>query len=818
MKRIYIIISSLVWSFAILSANSYIVVGTDANNDNINNIKTKLINLVTQSDELKGVNVTTPTIRVSNHDKQNSYLEVGPFDRDNTLAINFMAIKKRFSNSFIMDDIAKIIEKKIYINDTTPENDTQNSSDTSLWIAVFGLAIIGIFFMFLSSDQLKRLKINQKQLMEKYKKLEEKQNNVLANMSENIHSLAKETVDNTSRLAQRVAKTPLKNDMDRVMDNENELLNIAGDLIKFLRLKSNKVIVSNAIFNLNNVLNELIGSVEKVGASRGIELIFDIDKHVSNCMKADSSHILNILVSLVEYAMLHSVKKPVKLYVSTIYSLTDSAKMQIEISSDFKIDDKEHLFDTYYDEETKRYVGLSLFVTKELIGLMNGELEILPIDDNSDKIVIILPIEEENKDRKTYKILQKKFGNKKMLIVDKYKESSSAIEKIFNQIKVSGKALSNEEFDADNSNFSQYDIIALNSELFTYKTISELKKLKQMKKIEIISLDNIFDYDPNHHIEIVDISLQKPLSPYNLYNILESYAEIGKQDVNQDNALEEHKASLAVHKETFVDTDGTRIEDFKNFSAYNLLLIEDNFINQKLMLGLLSKSNMNIRVANNGQEAVDYLNENAETIDFVLMDINMPVLDGFEATAKIRSDHRFDNIPIVALTALVAESEVDRMFNLGMNGYLSKPIKIDTLYTAMKTFLDEKALKEQEVNLKPENSKKFDGLDVVSGLKRTENNKIFYKEILHEFIDVYGNSDILFEKLVREERYEQVRMLCIDMKGLTGTIGAKQMQSVINKIHQNIIYKKPELLHTHIDEYKKELQLLNKSIKAYLEL
>jgi methionine synthase I (cobalamin-dependent) len=89
-------------------------------------------------------------------------------------------------------------------------------------------------------------------------------------------------------------------------------------------------------------------------------------------------------------------------------------------------------------------------------------------------------------------------------------------------------------------------------------------------------------------------------------------------------------------------------------------------------------------------------------------------------------------------------------------------------------------------------------------------------EILSEFMEAYGKSDIVFKKLVNEHRYEQIKMLCIDMRGLTGTIGAYEMQELINKIHQAILYKNQATLPGFINSYHNEIMALNSAIEEYL--
>ena len=112
----------------------------------------------------------------------------------------------------------------------------------------------------------------------------------------------------------------------------------------------------------------------------------------------------------------------------------------------------------------------------------------------------------------------------------------------------------------------------------------------------------------------------------------------------------------------------------------------------------------------------------------------------------------------------------------------------------------------------------FEGLNAEAGIKNLNGNIVFYKQVLQEFLDAYAQSGGIFENLVREQRYGQIKVLCLDMKGLTSTIGAKEMHTVINEIHQHLIYKKPELLHSYVEKYKSELLKLNQSIKIFLSL
>jgi len=233
-------------------------------------------------------------------------------------------------------------------------------------------------------------------------------------------------------------------------------------------------------------------------------------------------------------------------------------------------------------------------------------------------------------------------------------------------------------------------------------------------------------------------------------------------------------------------------------------------------LSVLGKSEMKLSVANNGEEAVAFVKEQQGKIDFIFMDINMPIMDGYRASELIRQDNHFDGIAIVALTALVSEHEIEKMFDSGVNAYLSKPVHIEKLYGALDMFVSVKNAPQVEKPLEVSEPLVLEGLNVKEGLSRMKDNDIFYKEVLKEFVSAYAQSDMLFEKLVKEQRFIQVKMLCLDMKGLTGTIGANEMHMIISEIHQHLIYKKQELLKSYIPQYQTEFRKLTQSIERYL--
>ncbi len=757
---------------------------------------------------------------------ENWLLRVGPMRRNHRMALQYLKSKQHFPHAILIEEEVRTqappapphqIIRKITPTSLPHQEISRGETDTTIWIALFGLAITGILYMFLSSEQIKRLKAEYEKIKEKHKKLEQKQHEVLSNMSENIHSLAKETIDRTSELAKRAKETPLYKDIEKVMYNESELLNITEDLIKFLKIKSKKIVIQHDQFNFNHVLNEVAGTLSQLDYPKGLELIFAIEKSVPKEIVSDPSHLGSILTNILEYIMQHTQNNEIVMHTTMQASVTGGQQLHFTFNSRFTVPDKETLFESYYDERTRRYIGLGLYVAHELASLMNGSLSIHENPEGYAYFKLIVPIEEKSKERRKYYLPQKDMVGKKVLIVDKNKASANATKTLFAYFKADVTILSTQQFQESLPNFSRYDIVALNQALFNIKTEKILNQVKQTQDIKVISLENLFattDNTPNS--AVADCTLTKPLTQEYLYDTLVSL--YSKKPEKKKSPKSPQEITPTIHREPFRDIKGITLESFSLFEGSTILIVEDNVINQKVVMSVLGQSKMHLIAVNNGQEAIDYLMQDPNEVDFVLMDISMPVMDGYTATQKIREDHRLDHIPIVALTALTSEHEIEKVFESGMNGYLSKPLHIEKLYHALEVFLLDKKKKQTKQN-KPHKEKPiedYEGLSIKKGLGQTSKNEIFYKEVLREFLSTYGESDLLFEKLVREKRYEQIKILCMDMKGLAGTIGAVEMYTTLNEIHQYLIYKKPELVDGYINRFKETFRTLKNSIERYL--
>jgi CheY-like chemotaxis protein len=242
-------------------------------------------------------------------------------------------------------------------------------------------------------------------------------------------------------------------------------------------------------------------------------------------------------------------------------------------------------------------------------------------------------------------------------------------------------------------------------------------------------------------------------------------------------------------------------EDFKEFSGARILIAEDNIINQKVMLGLLAESGIEITIANDGVEVLETLQRDSD-FSLILMDAHMPRLDGFEATRKIKAEPMYAHINIVALSGDIGSDDVAKMLEAGMQEHLEKPLKMDALYNVFDTYLT------------PQNTNSHI-LDTEEGLYICGSDNNFYKEILEEFVQNYQKSDKELQKMLAENNFSSARNLLLDIIGVSANIGATQLTQTATHLKTSLEEK--EKRDALLQSFSQQLSHLLQEIKKYIK-
>jgi CheY-like chemotaxis protein len=243
-------------------------------------------------------------------------------------------------------------------------------------------------------------------------------------------------------------------------------------------------------------------------------------------------------------------------------------------------------------------------------------------------------------------------------------------------------------------------------------------------------------------------------------------------------------------------------EALEHIRGANVLLVEDNEINQQVAREILEGAGLKITLANDGQEAVNAVKENE--YDAVLMDVQMPVMDGYTATREIRKDERFKELPIIAMTAHAMAGDEDKSLEAGMNGHVTKPIDPDQLFGTLRKWIksvaERKAVPEsltasegshapdaiperqQVVPDEDELPESLPGFDLAAGLSRLMGNRRLYRKLLLDFGANYGGVAIEIREALAVNDFEQAHSLIHNLKGLAGNLEATDLQTAAVKI------------------------------------
>lgn len=253
-------------------------------------------------------------------------------------------------------------------------------------------------------------------------------------------------------------------------------------------------------------------------------------------------------------------------------------------------------------------------------------------------------------------------------------------------------------------------------------------------------------------------------------------------------------------------------EDFKEFSGKRILVAEDNIINQKVIKGLLADTGIEIIIANDGQEALDVLNQDSNFL-IILMDAHMPTMDGFEATRNIRANKEYDHIVVVALSGDVAPDDIRKMSEAGMQEHLEKPLQVGALYDILYAYSGEQKNVEKKVEVQTKNIKKE--LDIKKGLDICGDDRNFYIEILDEFTNSYSDSTNKLMMFIKSNNIFEADKLLLDLTGILANIGAENLQTIAKKLKSAIKDTTNTDYISLLKEYKKSHQQLLLDIKEY---
>ncbi len=302
----------------------------------------------------------------------------------------------------------------------------------------------------------------------------------------------------------------------------------------------------------------------------------------------------------------------------------------------------------------------------------------------------------------------------------------------------------------------------------------------------------------------------EPLSEIPLFGTEEGEFVVITPTPEDKASTDRRKSDKTIQKRPVPEHGKITKQNFSEFAGERILVAEDNIINQKVLLGLLAGSGIELVMANDGQEALDIL-ENDTNFLMILMDAHMPRVDGFEATRIIRANPRYDHILVVALSGDTASDDIKKMKDAGMSEQLEKPLRMEALYEMIYAYTGNETDKDEFIDANATKS-----LNTEIGLQTCGGDEDFYREILSEFIRDYGTSSDMLGELLRSHNLHAADALLLDIIGITENIGAHKLGEIASNMKLALSDTHELSYFSLFDQYKAQLNRLMQEIKEYI--
>ena len=529
------------------------------------------------------------------------------------------------------------------------------------------ITIVSIFSLFLlamtrQSKHLQKANIASQQAAES-------KTQFLANMSHEIRT----PMNGILGLSDILLKTNLDHQqrsyLEKLKFSAKSLTIIINDILDFSKIESKKLQIESVPFELNKLLDNVKTMVGRSANEKGLELIFEVDERLQNQYQGDPVRIGQILLNLASNAIKFTHEGHILLKVLLIKqedALDHVAFTVKDTGIGITDEQRKKLFKRFSQAEastTRKYggTGLGLSICNMLTELMNGHIEVTSEKDRGSVFSVYLPLSTNIECKATD---DTRFDGHTALLVEDNLLTSEITTNVLSSLGFNVTAALSGKRATEMLAQRQYDVVLLDwklPDLVGLDLINEVERYKDKFDHLIVFTGYDADYLSTGLTYPV---LNKPLIKHDLISTL-------VRELNdEDESVGEQ------------DTPLIEVAEEKDYSHLFILLVEDNEINKVIALNVLEELNVKVECAVTGVEAVD--KAKVHEFDLILMDIQMPEMDGIEATQHIRKFKSSDTLPIVALTANVLPEEVALYIEIGMNHHIGKPFEREELEDAIK--------------------------------------------------------------------------------------------------------------------------------------